>query len=146
LTGDKNLKEIIIELGVGTIIDGFNNVKVQLKSANKIKWEDRTNLPASPELQQLLDRWQVLYPAVIQMECPENTQSEIFEDNAVANFSTQDLVELNHNFRTAINNWLNLGDFTQIDRKLRTDLNVLDRILAIVVSEQSQVWQLPWHF
>ena len=32
------------------------------------------------------------------------------------------------------------------DRRLRTDSNISERLLIIIVSEQLQIWQLPWHF
>ena len=140
------MKEIIIRLGSGTIQDGFNNVIVELKSANITQWEDRSKLAPSPELQQLLHQWQVIYPAAIQTLSPGLTQSPIFDTDTITNVSSQDLVELNYNFRTAINHWLNLGDFRKIDRRLRTDLNVADKILVIIVTEQLQIWRLPWHF
>jgi hypothetical protein len=141
------LKEIIIRLGTGTIQDGFNNVTVELKSAKVTRWEDRTHLLPNPELQQLLNQWQLLYPATIQMYSPGLTLSPVvFDTDTVTNVSTQDLVELNHNLRIAINDWLNFSDFSRIDRRLRTDSNITEHLLVIIVSEQLQIWQLPWHF
>jgi hypothetical protein len=140
------LKEIIIRLGTGTIQDGFKNVTVELKYDRITQWEDRSNLRPNPELQELLHQWQVLYPTAIQTLSHGLNQSPIFDTDTVTNVSTQDLTTLNYHFKTGINNWLSFGDFARIDRRLRTDLNVLDRILTIVVSEQLQIWQLPWHF
>jgi hypothetical protein len=141
------MKEIIIRLGTGTIQDGFSNVTVELKSAKVTRWEDRSSLPPNPELQQLLDRWQLLYPATIQMYSPGMTLSPVvFDTDTVTNVSTQDLVELNHHLKIAINNWLNFSDFSKIDRRLRTDSNPNERLLVIIVSERLQIWQLPWHF
>ena len=141
------MKEIMIRLGTGTIQDGFSNVTVELKSAKVTRWEDRSSLPPNPELQQLLNQWQLLYPATIQMYSPGITLSPVvFDTDTVTNVSTQDLVELNYNLRIAVNNWLNFSDFGRIDRRLRTDSNISERLLIIIVSEQLQIWQLPWHF
>jgi hypothetical protein len=141
------MKEIIIRLGTGTIQDGFSSVTVELKSAKVTRWEDRSSLPPNPELQQLLNQWQLLYPATIQMYSPGMTLSPVvFDTNTVTNVSTQDLVELNHHLRIAVNNWLNFSDFGRIDRRLRTDSNIAERLLVIIVSEQLHIWQLPWHF
>ncbi len=140
------MKTIIIRLGVGSIQDGFNNVNVELKSGTKTQWEDRTNLPPNSELYQLLNQWQVLYPAAIQLLSPTLNLSPVFDDDTITNVSSQDMGELNHRFKTAMNDWLNFGDFARIDRRLRTDLNINDRILTIVISEQLKIWQLPWHF
>lgn len=140
------MKEIIIRLGTGTIQDGFNNVTAELKSAKVTRWEDRTHLPPNPELQQLLNQWQLLYPATIQMYSGMTLSPVVFDTDTVTNVSTQDLVELNYNLSIAINNWLNFSDFGRIDRRLRTDSNINERLLVIIVSERLQIWQLPWHF
>jgi hypothetical protein len=141
-----NLKEIIIRLGSGTIQDGFSNVTVELKSAKITRWEDRSSLPPNPELQQLLNQWQLLYPAAIQMLSTGLNLSPVFDADTVTNVSTQDMVELNYNFRIAIDRWLSSSDFGRIDRRLRTDLNITDRLVVIIVSDRLQIWQLPWHF
>jgi hypothetical protein len=139
------LKEIIIRLGEGTIQTGFNSVNVELKAAGMTQWEDRSNLPPNPELQQLLNEWQLLYPAAIELLSREINLSPIFDTETVTNVSSQDLVELNQNFQVLINNWLNRSDFGNIVGRLRTDLDVRDRILVIIVGDRLNIWQLPWH-
>ena len=146
MRGAIRLKEIIIRLGAGTIQDGFNNITIELKSATTTQWEDRSSLLPNPELQQLLNRWQLLYPATIQLLSSDINLSPVFDTDTVTNVSSQDLVELNYNFRTAINNWLNFSDFGRVERRLRTNLDIFDRILVIIVSDRLQIWQLPWHF
>ncbi len=139
------MNEIIIRLGIGTIQTGFNNVNIKLKSAGITQWEERSNLPPNPELEQLLNEWQLLYPAALNMS-NGITQSPVFEDNGITNISTQDLIELNNNFRESLNDWLNRGSLGNIVGKLRTELNVRDRILVVIICEQLNIWQLPWHF
>jgi hypothetical protein len=141
----ERLKEIIIRLGEGTIQTGFNSINVELKSDGITQWEDRSNLPPNPELQQLLNEWQLLYPAAIELLSREINLSPVFDLETVTNVSSQDLVELNQNFPVLINNWLNRSDFGNIGGRLRTDLNVRDRILVIIVSDRLNIWQLPWH-
>ncbi|WP_310487709.1 hypothetical protein [Chamaesiphon sp. VAR_69_metabat_338] len=139
------MKEIIIRLGEGTIQTGFNSVNVELKAAGMTQWEDRSNLPPNPELQQLLNEWQLLYPAAIELLSREINLSPVFDTETVTNVSSQDLVELNQNFQVLINNWLNRSDFGNIVGRLRTDLDVRDRILVIIVGDRLNIWQLPWH-
>jgi hypothetical protein len=142
------MKEIIIRLGTGTIQDGFTTVTVELKSGTT-QWEDRSNLPVNPELHQLLNEWQLLYPAAIRLLSTGmnlSSSQAVFDTNTVSNVSSQDMVELNYNFKVSINNWLNFGDFGRIGRQLRRDLDIHDRISVIIVSSELKIWQLPWHF
>lgn len=141
----ERLKEIIIRLGEGTIQTGFSSVNVELKSAGITRWEDRSNLPPNPELQQLINEWQLLYPAAIELLSREINLSPVFDTDTITNVSSQDLIELNQNFKGLINDWLNRSDFGNIVGRLRTDLNVGDRILVIIVSDRLNIWQLPWH-
>jgi hypothetical protein len=141
----ERLKEIIIRLGEGTIQTGFNSVNVELKVDGITQWEDRSNLPPNPELQQLLNEWQLLYPAAIELLSREINLSPVFDTDTITNVSSQDLIELNQNFKGLINNWLNRSNFGNIVGRLRTDLNVGDRILVIIVCDRLNIWQLPWH-
>jgi hypothetical protein len=142
-----SVKTIIIRLGKGTIEDGFNHVNIKL-SARSDEWEDSSNLPPNPELQQLLNQWQLLYPAAIELLSPGGNLSPqgVFDEDTITNVSSQDMAELNYNFRVTINDWLNFGDFGKIGRRLRKDLDTNDRILVIIVIEELGIWQLPWHF
>jgi hypothetical protein len=139
------MNEIIIRLGMGTIQTGFNNVNIELKSAGITQWEDRSSLRANPELEQLLNQWQLLYPAVLNISNGINL-SGVFDDNGVSHVSIEGLLELNDRFRTSLNDWLNGGSLGKIVGKLRTELNIGDRILVIIICEQLNIWQLPWHF
>jgi hypothetical protein len=148
------LKEIIIRLGKGTIRSGFSTITIELK-AGTTQWVDESILPPNPELHELLNKWQLLYPAAIRLPSsgmnlsPPTTLSPpepTFETDTVTNVSSQGMVELNHRLRATINDWLNFGDFGRISRRLRKDLNISDRVLVIIISEQLKVWQLPWHF
>jgi hypothetical protein len=141
---------IIIRLGKGTIEDGFSHVNIKL-NIRVNEWEDSSNLPPNPELKQLLNEWQLLYPAAIHLlssggNLSSQVAGAVFDENTITNVSSQDMVELNHNFRVVINDWLNFGDFGRIGRRLRKDLNISDRFSVIIISEQLKIWQLPWHF
>jgi hypothetical protein len=143
-----SLNTIIIRLGKGTIKDGFSHVNIKLNLGTN-EWEDSSNLPANPELQQLLSEWQLLYPNALRLRSPGGNLSPktaVFDTNTVSNVSSQGMVELNANFRIAINDWLNFGDFGRIGRRLRKDLNISDRFSVIIISEELKIWQLPWHF
>jgi hypothetical protein len=143
--GNKESIEIIIKLGAGSIEDGFNTVNIDLKYASTTHWEDRSILPAKPELKQLLNEWQTLYPHAIGLSGGINL-APTFDTVTVRNISSHDIKEISDRFRVVMNSWLNDGDFGKCVNRLRSDLNVGDRILVIVVSEQADIWRLPWHY
>ncbi len=141
-------KEIIVRLGSGSILDGFITVTVELK-CGATQWEDRSKLSPNPELYQFLQEWQLLYPAAIRLLAEGTNLSSlqpVFDPITISNVSSQDMAELNHNFKQSINDWFNSADFARIGRRLRKDLDISDRLSVIIVSDQLEVWQLPWHF
>jgi hypothetical protein len=140
------MKEVIIRLGEGQLETGFNTVNIELKHDRKTQWEDRASLDPAPELRDLLNQWQLLYPAVLNLSPNDLNRSVVFDDLTVTNISSQDLKELNHNFRKLINNWLDRGSFARIGNLLRTELNVQDRITIAIITDRKKIWQLPWHF
>ncbi|PSB55076.1 hypothetical protein [Chamaesiphon polymorphus] len=138
--------EIIIKLGTGSIEDGFNTVNIDLKYAGTTHWENRSYLPPNPQLKQLLNEWQTLYPHVIRLSGDLNFLAPTFEAVTVRNVSSHDIKEINDRFAVVINDWLNSGDFGENVNKLRSDLAPRDRILVIIVSERADIWRLPWHY
>lgn len=140
------MKEVIIRLGEGQLETGFNSVNIEFKQDGKTKWEDRASLDPAPELRDLLNQWQLLYPAVLNLSQPDPNRSVIFDDLTITNISSRDLKELNHNFRKSIDNWLDRGNFARIGNVLRIELNPQDRIIIAIVTDQQNIWQLPWHF
>jgi hypothetical protein len=139
---------IIINLGSGQLETGFDSVNVRLQAAGKILWEDTCSLNPAPELQQLLQEWQLLYQAIVQL-MGENLSSlastVTFDDAAITNVSTQDLSQLHEQFRHKLNLWLAKSDFNRIEKKLRTWLPDSDRITVTILAEQQNIWQLPWY-
>jgi hypothetical protein len=140
------MKEVIIGLGKGQLETGFDSIDVELKQEGRTQWKDRARLAPAPELRDLLNQWQLLYPTVLAVSQLGRNRSVVFEPSGVTNFSKQDIQELNSNLRQSLNHWLDGADFNQIIKRVYSELNPEDPITIAIVSDCQNIWQLPWHF
>lgn len=140
------MKEVIIKLGAGRIETGFATVNIELKQHGKTYWEDRDSLVAAPALKELLTQWLFLYPTVLNLSSNSRSLAVEFKDDALTNISIQDIKQIEHNLRRSMNQWLNQSNFSRIVGRIRTTLKPEDRIIITLVSEQQDIWKLPWHF
>jgi hypothetical protein len=134
---------IIITFGAGSIENGFETISIERHG--KLKWRNQSSLPANPELRELLNEWQTLYPHAIELS-GEMSLAPVFDPVAISNISSYDIQDINDKFKVAMNGWLNSGNFGDNINELRTVLDVNDRILIIIASKQLDVWRLPWHY
>jgi hypothetical protein len=139
------LKEISIDLGTGTIESGFNSVRLELRYDGERQGGRQCKLPANQNLKQLLLSWKALYPYAIK-SFGQVSLAPVFETEGIKNISRQDIKGINQSFKDAINDWLNRSEFGDIIATFRSKLNPDDRILIIIVSEQANIWRLPWHY
>jgi hypothetical protein len=137
------MKEIILRLGSGNITTGFPSVNVELRQQQKNYWEATTSLPPAPQLQEIYQKWQFLYQTSLQHHPRRGVK---FAPATITNFAIQDIQQITDNLTTALNTWLNQGNFhQQIQAQLRTELHPTDRITLAIVTEDLLIWQLPWH-
>jgi hypothetical protein len=136
------MKEIILRLGSGSLDDGFPSVNVELRHGQD-SWEASTSLLAAPNLNNAYREWQFLYQASLRRGGQRGVK---FAAATPTHFSVQDIYQITHKLTTALNNWLNQGDFyTKIQAQLRTDLNADDYISIAIITDDLLLWQLPWH-
>jgi hypothetical protein len=136
------MKEIILRLGSGSLEVGFPSVNVELRNG-KHSWEAATSLVAAPNLKNVYTEWQFLYRASLRRGGQRGVK---FAAATPTNFSIQDIYQITNKLTTALNDWLNQGDFyTKIQAQLRTDLNAEDRISIAIITDDLLLWQLPWH-
>ncbi|MCY7337217.1 MAG: hypothetical protein LH613_13555 [Chamaesiphon sp.] len=153
------MNEVIIYLGEGRIESGFRGVNIEFKQRGEKQSVNQCSLSPVPELRDLLNQWQLLYP--IALNTPQSAPNfgiendrllspianvGVFDDNTILNSSTQDIEELKDSLKLAIDNWLEQGSFRQIINEIRAVLVPQDLIVVTIVSEQKNIWQLPWHF
>jgi hypothetical protein len=133
----------MIRLGSGRLDRGFNTVNIEFKQDGKTQTLDETSLGAAPELQDLLNRWEIFYRDLLNSSQTYPNRSVTF--HSVTSGSTQTGEELKFNLEKLMNDWLNLGNFSKIERAIRTSLNTEDRVIITIVSDLQDIWKLPWH-
>jgi hypothetical protein len=136
------MKEIILRLGSGSLEGGFPSVNVELRHG-KYTWEANTSLLPAQNLKNVYREWQFLYQASLRRGGQRGVK---FAAATPTHFSVQDIYQITHKLTTALNDWLNQGDFyTKIQAQLRTDLNADDLISIAIITDDLLLWQLPWH-
>jgi hypothetical protein len=133
----------MIRLGAGRLDTGFNTVNIEFKQDDKTQTLDTASLGAAPELQDLLNRWEIFYHDLLNSSQSYPNRSVTF--HSVTSGSTQNGEEFKFNLEKLMNDWLNLGNFSKIDRAIRTSLNTEDRVIITIVSDLQDIWKLPWH-
>lgn len=136
------MNEILIRLGSGSLEAGFPSVNVELRG-KKHNWEATTSLLAAPELKNIYQEWLFLYRASLRRTEQRGVK---FAAATPTNFSIQDIYQITQKLTTALNHWLNQGDFhTKVQAQLRTDLDDRDSISIGIITDDLLLWQLPWH-
>jgi hypothetical protein len=141
------MKEVILRLGSGSLETGFPSVNVELRDrsygSQQSYWESTASLLPAPELKDIYEEWQLLYQNSLQQS---GKRGITIDWTGITHFSEQDVQQITHNLVTALNSWLNQGDFyDKIQAQLRTELNASDRIVIAIVTDNLLLWQLPWH-
>jgi hypothetical protein len=141
------MKEIILRLGSGSLETGFPSVNVELRDrtygSQQSHWESVASLPPSPELKGIYEEWQYLYQNSLRQG---GRRGVTFATLHTTNIAYPNIQGITHELVTALNNWLNQGDFYyKIQAQLRTELNASDRIVIAIVTDNLLLWQLPWH-
>jgi hypothetical protein len=141
------MKEVILRLGSGSLETGFSSVNVELRDrshgSQQSHWESTASLLPAPELKDIYEEWQLLYQNSLQQS---GRRGITIDWTGTTHFSEQDVQQITHNLVTALNSWLNQGNFYyKIQAQLRTELNASDRIVIAIVTDNLLLWQLPWH-
>ncbi|MBW4594112.1 MAG: CHASE2 domain-containing protein [Brasilonema angustatum HA4187-MV1] len=147
-------KLVILNLGRGTLQDGFDFVTVVLQSEDNSKTSQfQGSLPAAPNILDLYRRWQLLYDLIhsarflnIGLRQQELIDEDIkIDESDITHVSDAEFDEICQQLRISLNNWLDYQDFRQIELQLRTRLSKSDEIRFIIQTEDSYLRKLPWH-
>ncbi|WP_414583055.1 eIF2A-related protein [Scytonema sp. PCC 10023] len=145
---------VILNLGRGTLQEGFHFVTVQLQLEGNSKTSQfQGSLPAAPNIIDLYRRWQLLYDLIysarsinIGLRLSQLTDEDIKIDEAdVTHVSDADFSNVCEELQNQIDNWLDTEAFRNIDRQLRMRLSHDDEIRVIIQTEDNLLRKLPWH-
>lgn len=147
-------KLVVLNLGKGTLQDGFPHVSVQLQDENKSSWKQfQGSLPAAPNIIDLYRRWQLLYDLIyearsinIGLRNSQFIDEDIIIDNAdITHISDAEFYQVCEELQNQIDNWLDAEEFRNIERQLRMRLAYNDEIRVIISTENIHLRRLPWH-
>ncbi|MEL7242750.1 MAG: CHASE2 domain-containing protein [Cyanobacteria bacterium J06573_2] len=154
-------KVVVLNLGKGTVQNGFPFVTAQLKLAGKVK-QFTGSLPAVPELVEIYRRWQLFYEllykarsinirsieslTVNQNQDEDEDNDDIIIDEAdITHVSDADFNQVSQQLKTNLDNWLDSSEFRSIERQLRKELHPEDEIHFIIQTEDNQLRKIPWY-
>lgn len=147
-------KLVVLNLGKGTLQDGFSHVSVQLQDENDSSWRQfQGSLPAAPNIIDLYRRWQLLYDLIyearsinIGLRNQQFDDDEYIIDNSdVTHVSDAEFYQVCEELQNQIDNWLDAEGFRNIDRQLRMRLAYNDEIRVIISTDNIYLRRLPWH-
>jgi CHASE2 domain-containing sensor protein len=135
-------KLVVLSLLGGDLNQGFSVVTAQLWHHDKFL-KITGSLSAAPELNQLYEKWQLVYEAIHQRL--GNRQRIKVHRQDITNISVNELDSLCQQLEVSLNAWLRCESFQNIERQLRTLLNRDDEIRFIIETNIIVLHQLPWH-
>ena len=130
-------KVVVLKLCDGNFQDGFN-ILLQVSEDGKHPFiEISGKLPPAPEIPQLYQQWQSIY---------------IFPRFSFRKFkvsrtlpSNVSIKELTQALKNHFNYWLNANRLCPLKEQLVANLNSSELIRFIIVTEDWQLRQIPWH-
>lgn len=147
-------KLVILNLGKGSLQDGFPLVIASLQSGDRYM-QFTGSLTAAPDLVELYRRWQMLYELLYKTRAINIRNSNnrlidddddiIIDDADVTHVSDIEFDNLCQQLQNRLDSWLDFEGFRQIERRLRKQLNPSDEIEFIIQTEDSELRKLPWY-
>ncbi|NMG09341.1 CHAT domain-containing protein [Brasilonema sp. UFV-L1] len=143
-------KSVVISLGSGDLNNGFPNVTARLSSGNSLAQQFVGSLPAAPSLVELCKNWQLNYKNICGRQqlrsllMEEDDELEIDEDG-VTNVSVVSFYDVCQKVQENINHWLKSGEFLNIERQLRSQLQPAEEIRVMIETNDDLLRRLPWH-
>jgi hypothetical protein len=146
-------QRVILSLGNGSLQEGFRSVQARFRQDAITQMQVAGSLPPAPELEQLMQRWSLLYTALNQSLSPSWQRTSETETRSLrlevaeageTNISATDLVQLRNRLITALNQWLQAKSFRDIDQKLRDYLTRTEEIQFLIETDIDLFQKLPW--
>ncbi len=146
------IHSVVINLGIGSLYEGFPVVTVGLWELNNPRPQKFVgSLPLAPNLVELYRNWQLIYqnlcdrlPSSSIRNLDDDDELEIDESD-ITNVSILDFQDLSQRLQSDINNWLESPGIINLSRQLRAALNPADEIQIVIETQDNIIQKLPWH-
>ena len=144
-------KLVVINLGSGDLQNGCLEVTAQTSSIGsdslhaRHPLQSRGRLPPAPEIEQLYQRWQLLYREFYRERNSRSQRTIQIESGGVTHFSEVEFRDLTRQLKKQLNAWLDSESYHPIDRKLSRVLDPSDEIRLIIETNNDLLRRLPWH-
>lgn len=143
------IKSVVINLGHGSLEQGFPLVIAQRFNGDRLIWEGKGSLPPATELARLHRDWNTYYDASKErfstLSVIEDDDEDDFQDKpSVTQYSEATFQQIREQITKAINAWLKSDGFIRLDFGLRRELNRNEGILVIIKTDDDFLWTLPW--
>lgn len=142
-------KTVVINLGKGTLNEGFPSITARLWTEQDPRAEQFVgSIAPAPDLAEIYRIWQFTYLAlsnrvVLRLE-PAEDELEI-EESGVTQVSLQSFDECTQQIEQTMNRWLASHGLLEIERQLRSHLSPTDEIRVIFETDDNLMLRLPWH-
>jgi CHASE2 domain-containing sensor protein len=140
-------KSVILNLGKGSLEDGFSSVTALLESDSQ-RMQVTGSLSPAPKLIDIYHRWQLLYNLIYQSRALglRSYKSSIsIDETGITNVSDVDFTDVCQELQNCLNNWLDDSNFRSIQHQLRNQLNPEDEIRFTIQTQNCQIIQIPWY-
>ncbi|MEC4817588.1 MAG: NB-ARC domain-containing protein [Scytonema sp. PMC 1069.18] len=144
-------KSVVINLGHGSLCDGFPKVTIQVwSSGHPLPEQFIGSLPPAPDLIDVYKKWQLTYQGLCQriylrsLETEEDDELEI-DESATTNFSVVDFNDLCQKLENGMNNLLKSEGVINISRNVRSLLHRTEEIRIILETDDEIIRRIPWY-
>ncbi|NEQ40411.1 MAG: CHAT domain-containing protein [Okeania sp. SIO3I5] len=147
---------VILNFEGGSFATGFPVIRANIWLDNHpLPISFSSNLPANSEIPQLYQNWSQKYEKLREYHQNSGFLPRIKMNKKKSKSSSQinqgieeiisQIQELEKEWRSLLNNWLNDPNFHKIEKELRTIFNRSDKVRLIIQSEDILMQRIPWH-
>ncbi|NES66130.1 MAG: CHAT domain-containing protein, partial [Okeania sp. SIO2D1] len=149
---------VTLNFEAGNFETGFPVIRANIWSdSHPLPISFRGNLTPKLEIPQLYQDWREKYEQLTELHSHLGLLPRIkMKKEQTTNFSKKDIEkkaqkiisqirELEKEWRSLLNNWLNDPNFNRIEKELRTRFNPSDKVRLIIQSEDILIQRIPWH-
>lgn len=154
------MSELKVIFGKGSLLQGYAALRMELRNAdNRLLVQDTCALSAAPDLLGLYQRWQIYHRNYYDLRrwstrSAEGVVDELDDEGPdeisdvgitnLSDYSEDELVALGDRLVRRLNDWLSVGAFARLEKKIRARLSPAEQIQVVFETEDENLRKLPW--